>query len=53
MLIDHDMSLGLPRDLRLHLHVDADTIRQVRTALLEILECACFVADTADGRITG
>ena len=62
-LIDHDMSLelqhraaavlGLPRDLRLHLNVGADTIRQVRTSLLEILQCACFVVDTADGRITG
>jgi hypothetical protein len=45
-------TLGFPRDCRLHLvDVDDDTIRQVRAALLEILQCACFVVDTPDGRI--
>jgi hypothetical protein len=33
--------------------VDDDAIRRVRAALLEILLCACFVVDTAEGRITG
>lgn len=45
--------LGFPRDSRLHLvDMDDDKIRQVRAALLEILQCACFVVDTPDGRIT-
>ena len=61
-LIDHDHSLeldapaaaalGFPSDCRLHLDVDEDTIRRVRAALLEILQCACFVVDTPEGRIT-
>jgi hypothetical protein len=42
--------LGLPPDCRLYLDVDDDTIRQVRAALLQILQCACFVVETADGR---
>jgi hypothetical protein len=46
-------TLGLPPDCRLHLDIDADAIRRVRAALLEILQCACFVVDTADGRVTG
>lgn len=45
-------TLGFPRDCRLHLDVDDDAIRRVRAALLEILECACFVVDTAEGRLT-
>jgi hypothetical protein len=46
-------TLGFPCDCRLHLvDLDDDTIRQVRAALLEILQCACFVVDTPDGRIT-
>ncbi|WP_433608722.1 hypothetical protein ACQP2P_36310 [Dactylosporangium sp. CA-139114] len=45
-------TLGFPRDCRLHLDVDDDAIRQVRAALLEILQCACFVVDTPEGRIT-
>jgi hypothetical protein len=62
-LIGHDLTvelnrpaataLGLSRDLRLRLDLDADGIRRVRTALLTILECACFVVDTPDGRVTG
>ena len=61
-LIGHELSLeldaraaaalGFPRDCRLHLDVDDDAIRQVRAALLEILQCACFVVDTAEGRIS-
>jgi hypothetical protein len=43
--------LGIPRDCRLYLDVDDDTIRRVRAALLEILQSACFVVDTAEGRI--
>ncbi|MDI6105631.1 hypothetical protein QLQ12_44330 [Actinoplanes sp. NEAU-A12] len=45
-------TLGFPRDCRLHLDVDDDAIRRARAALLEILQCACFVVDTAEGRIT-
>ncbi|WP_230860687.1 hypothetical protein [Actinoplanes aureus] len=41
-------TLGFPRDCRLHLDVDDDAIRRARAALLEILECACFVLDTAE-----
>jgi hypothetical protein len=62
-LIDHDLSLeldkqaaailGAPRDLRLRLDVDDDAIRRVRAALLEILQCACFVVDTPKGRVVG
>ena len=62
-LINHELSLefgsqgatalGFPPDCRLYLDVDDDAIRQVRAALLEILQCACFVVDTAEGRITG
>jgi hypothetical protein len=61
-LIDHELSfefdsravatLGFPRDCRLRLDVDDDGIRRVRAALLEILDCACYVVDTAEGRIT-
>ena len=61
-LIGHELSLemdtltaaalGFPRDCRLYLDVDDDTIRRVRAALLEILRCACFVVDTTEGRIT-
>jgi hypothetical protein len=43
--------LGFPRDCRLHLDLDDDAIRRVRAALLEILQCACFVVDTPEGRI--
>jgi len=62
-LIDRELSiefgsqvagtLGFPRDLRLYLDVDDDAIRRVRAALLAILQCACFVVDTPEGRITG
>ncbi|MBB4751812.1 hypothetical protein [Actinoplanes lobatus] len=45
-------TLGFPRDCRLQLDVDDDAIRRARAALLEILDCACFVVDTAEGRIT-
>ena len=61
-LIDHELSLelgsravatlGVPRDCRLYLDVDDDAIRRVRAALLEILQCACFVVDTPEVRIT-
>lgn len=61
-LIDHDLSLelgartaetlGFPRDCRLRLDVNDDAIRRVRAALLEILQRACFVVDTPEGRIT-
>lgn len=61
-LIDHDLTLELtrpaaatldvPRDLRLRLDVDDAAIRLVRAALLEILQCACFVVDTREGRVT-
>jgi hypothetical protein len=61
-LIHHELSLefgpravaarGFPRDCRLYLDVDDAAIRQIRAALLEILQCACFVADTAEGRVT-
>jgi hypothetical protein len=47
-------TLGFPRDCRLHLvDLDDDTIRRVRAALLEILQCGCFVVDTPEGRIAG
>ncbi|MFD1321393.1 hypothetical protein [Micromonospora sonneratiae] len=62
-LINHDLSLelgaqtaaalGFPRDCRLHLDVDDTAIRRVRAALLEILQSACFVVDTPEGRIAG
>jgi hypothetical protein len=42
--------LGFPRDCRLYLDVDDDTIRRVRAAFLEILQCACFIVHTPDGR---
>jgi hypothetical protein len=42
--------LGFRPDCRLYLDVDDDTIRRVRAALLEILQCACFVVETAGGR---
>jgi hypothetical protein len=61
-LIDHDPSLErgpqaatalrFPRDCRLRLDLDDGTIRQVRAALPEILQCACFVVDTPEGRFT-
>jgi hypothetical protein len=61
-LIGHDLSLeltrsvaaalGLPRDLRVRLDVDDAAIRRVRAALLEILQTACFVVDTPEGRVT-
>lgn len=44
---------GFHRDCRLSLDVDEEAIRQVRAALLEILHCACYVVDTAEGRVTG
>lgn len=60
-LINHDLSLelgrpsatalGFPRDCRLHLDVDEPAIRLARTALLEILDCACYIVDTIDGRV--
>lgn len=62
-LIDQDLSLelgrqaaailGVPRDLRLRLDVDDEAIRRVRAALLDILQCACFVVDTPEGRLAG
>ena len=61
-LIGHELSfdfgvrsasaLGLPRDCRLRLDVDDEGIRRVRAALLEILQCACFVLDTPEGRMS-
>ncbi|AEV84672.1 hypothetical protein ACWT_3649 [Actinoplanes sp. SE50] len=45
-------ALGFHRDCQLYLDVDADGIRRVRAALLEILDCACFVVDTDEGRLT-
>jgi hypothetical protein len=45
-------ALGFPRDCRLYLDVDEDTVRRIRAALLEILQCACFVVDPPEGRIT-
>ncbi|GLW34131.1 hypothetical protein [Actinoplanes regularis] len=61
-LIDHELCLemdskavaifGFSRDCRIHLDVDDDGIRRVRAALLEILQCSCFVVDTAEGRVT-
>jgi hypothetical protein len=61
-LIDHHLSLELdPRtaatlgfraDCRLHLDVGDDAFRQARAALLEILQSACFVVDTPEGRVT-
>ncbi|WP_246636820.1 hypothetical protein [Actinoplanes hulinensis] len=44
--------LSFPRDCRLYLDIDDEAIRRARAALLEILDCACFVVDTAEGRIT-
>ncbi|WP_426513432.1 hypothetical protein ACPPVO_24180 [Dactylosporangium sp. McL0621] len=41
-------TLGFPVDCRLYLDVDDDAIRRIRAALLEILQCACFVVDTPD-----
>ena len=62
-LVDHDLSLelagpavaalGLPRQLGLRLDVDDEAIRVVRAALLEILQCACFLVDTPEGRLRG
>jgi hypothetical protein len=46
-------ALSAPRELQLRLDVDDDTIRRVRAALLEILQCACFVVDTPEGRVVG
>lgn len=46
-------SLDFRRDCRLRLKLDDDAIRRVRAALLEILQCACFVVDTVEGRIEG
>lgn len=61
-LIDHELTLelsprsaatiGFPPDCRLHLDVDDATISVVRAALLEILQCACYVVDTPEGRVT-
>ncbi|MFC7534592.1 hypothetical protein [Actinoplanes sp. GCM10030250] len=61
-LIGHELSLefgpraaatlGFPCDCRLHLDVDDDAVQHVRAALLEILDCACFVVDPAEGRVT-
>ncbi|GAA1607491.1 hypothetical protein GCM10009828_038630 [Actinoplanes couchii] len=45
-------TLGFPRDYRLHLDVDDAAISRARAALLEILDCACYVIDTPEGRIT-
>ena len=44
-------TLGWPIDCRLHLDVDDEAIREARAALLEILDSACFVVDTAEGRL--
>jgi hypothetical protein len=46
-------ALGFPRDCQLRLKLDDDAIGTVRAALLEILQCACFVVDTIEGRIEG
>jgi hypothetical protein len=61
-LVNHDLTLelgakaaaalGFPRDCRLHLDVDDPAIQRARAALLEILQCACFVVDTSEGRVT-
>jgi hypothetical protein len=61
-LIDHDLSLefgtravttlGSPGDCRLYLDVNEDALRRIRSVLLEILQCACFVVDTPEGRVT-
>jgi hypothetical protein len=45
--------LGFPRDLRMRLNVDAATLGRAGAALMEILEGACFIMDTADGCVTG
>jgi hypothetical protein len=60
-LIDHELSLefgpraadvlGFSRDCRLRLDVDDAAIREARAVLLEILQCACYVVDTAEGRV--
>jgi hypothetical protein len=44
-------TLGFPRDCRLYLDMEDDRVRRVRATLLEILQCACFVVDTPEGRI--
>lgn len=62
-LIGHDLSLeldrraaaalGFPREFLLRLDVDDAAVRRARAALLEILQCACFVVDTPEGRLSG
>ncbi|GIF32353.1 hypothetical protein [Actinoplanes utahensis] len=60
-LIGHELRLefgartvadvGYARDCRVRLDVDDEGIRRVRAALLEILQCACYIVDTAEGRV--
>ncbi|BCJ69433.1 hypothetical protein Prubr_64540 [Polymorphospora rubra] len=45
--------LGFPRDCRVRLDLPAEVLSLVRASLLEILYTACFVVDTAEGRVTG
>jgi hypothetical protein len=45
-------ALGLPCELRLRLDVDDAAIGRIRAALLDILQSACFVVDTPEGRVT-
>ena len=62
-LIGHDLclelgprtaqTLGFPRDCHLYLDVGDDVIEQVRATLVEILQCACFLIDTPEGRVSG
>lgn len=62
-LTGHDLSfelaagaataLGVPNDLRLRLDVDDAAVRRVRAALPDILQGACFVVDTPEGRVAG
>lgn len=44
--------LGFPRDYRVRLDLSADELSLVRASLLEILNTACFVVDTPEGRVT-
>lgn len=43
--------LGFPRDYRVRLDLSAEEFSLVRASLLEILSTACFVMDTAEGRV--
>ncbi|MEV0393258.1 hypothetical protein [Polymorphospora rubra] len=44
--------LGFPRDCRVRLDLPAEALSLVRASLLGILYTACFVVDTAEGRVT-